>query len=221
MSDDIRSEFSIDEQGKAFASRRAIARLAGVDEKAIRILLTKIANSDRSIGDATNSLIPYSLVCEILTYYYLRGKFTEKGCSLLGVPIPTAKGSVIENFKDGQKFKKHLAESKKPEKKVQRKIAKELKGVKEIPTEAGRIDILTSKEVIEVKQVNQWKSALGQVLVYGAYYPSHQKRIHLFGRCHSSYLNVIKKHCDKFNVSVTLDYDVDISDVNCEELNEN
>lgn len=36
-------------------------------------------------------------------------------------------------------------------------------------------------EIIEVKQINEWKSALGQILVYSGFYSQHQKRLHLFG----------------------------------------
>lgn len=82
-------------------------------------------------------------------------------------------------------------------------LALELGGKKEVTTLAGNIDILTSQEVIEVKAVHCWKSALGQVLVYGDYYPSHKKRIHLFGETQESYLEVIRKHCKKRNVFVT------------------
>jgi hypothetical protein len=39
-------EFTIDKKGKVTASRRAVARLAGVDEKSIRNILTKIKGAD-------------------------------------------------------------------------------------------------------------------------------------------------------------------------------
>lgn len=51
------------------------------------------------------------------------------------------------------------------------RLAKQLKGRIEVPTEAGRIDILTDTEVIEVKRSNKWKDAIGQVKSYGYYYP--------------------------------------------------
>lgn len=89
------------------------------------------------------------------------------------------------------------------EKEIQVKLSKELNGQTEISTLAGRIDILTATEVIEVKSVRQWKDALGQVLVYGDYYPSHSMRIHLFGETQKSYLDMIKKHCEKRSVVVS------------------
>jgi hypothetical protein len=39
----------------------------------------------------------------------------------------------------------------------------------------------TETEIIEVKQVSDWKAALGQILTYSAFFPEHTKRIHLFG----------------------------------------
>ena len=83
------------------------------------------------------------------------------------------------------------------------KLHKKLGGVTEVCTPVGRIDILTSTEIIEVKDVKSWKSALGQIEVYSDYYPSHQKRLHLFGTCHSSFLELIKQHCEKRSIKVT------------------
>lgn len=94
-------------------------------------------------------------------------------------------------------------EYKNPESVVRDRLLEKYRGSKEVPTEAGKIDLLTSSEIIEVKQINKWKEALGQILVYGHYYPSHQKRIHLFGECHSSYLEIIQKHCEKVGVLLT------------------
>jgi hypothetical protein len=83
------------------------------------------------------------------------------------------------------------------------KLASKLNGKREVPTLAGNIDVLTITEVIEVKAVKSWKCALGQVLVYGSYYPSHNKRIHLFGETQESFLNMIQAHCSKFKIIVT------------------
>lgn len=82
-------------------------------------------------------------------------------------------------------------------------LSKQLGGKREVVTLAGNIDVLTPTEVIEVKPVKEWKAALGQVLVYGSYYPSHQKRIHLFGETQESFLALIESHCSKFNVRMT------------------
>lgn len=93
--------------------------------------------------------------------------------------------------------------SKDREKEIQIQLASALNGQREVKTLAGRIDILTSTEVIEVKAVSQWKSAIGQIVVYGDYYPSHTKRIHLFGETQNSYLAMVIGHCDKRKILVT------------------
>ena len=105
------------------------------------------------------------------------------------------------------KFMLHKQEQRKvaksPEKKVRDKLHKRLGGEIEVRCLAGSIDLLTSLEIIEVKQVKGWKSALGQLLTYSDYYPSHAKRIHLFGETQESYLAMIEKHCNKYGVLVT------------------
>lgn len=82
-------------------------------------------------------------------------------------------------------------------------LQQKLGGLREVITPAGNIDLLTSTEIIEVKAVKDWKGALGQILVYGTYYPSHSRRIHLFGCCVQSYLDLVKSHCDPHKVLVT------------------
>lgn len=82
-------------------------------------------------------------------------------------------------------------------------LSNQLNGKREVKTLAGNIDVLTNTEIIEVKTVSAWKSALGQVVVYGHYYPSHQRRIHLYGETQKSFLAMIRSHCEKFGVIVT------------------
>jgi hypothetical protein len=59
-------------------------------------------------------------------------------------------------------------------------IAETLNGVTEVKTPAGYIDVLTDTLLIEVKEASLWKHAVGQVLVYSHYYPTHKKVIWLF-----------------------------------------
>jgi hypothetical protein len=79
----------------------------------------------------------------------------------------------------------------------------EMGGETEVLTPAGSIDLLTTSQLIEVKHIKNWKTAIGQVLVYSAYYPSHEKRIHLFGNCHESFLDTVKQHCQRQNIVLT------------------
>lgn len=78
LPEDIRSEFSIDANGQAFATRRAIARLAGVSLNSIQTLLAKftdqqtaheIFESFAGWSFESDQLIPDTLVSLILEYY--------------------------------------------------------------------------------------------------------------------------------------------------------
>ncbi|HSA76143.1 MAG TPA: KilA-N domain-containing protein [Nitrosarchaeum sp.] len=86
------------------------------------------------------------------------------------------------------------------EKQIQEKLAKKLSGKIEVQTEFGCIDILTETELIEVKKFKNWKSAVGQVIIYGEEYPNHIKHIYLFGCENQTQIelkkirNVLKKH---------------------------
>lgn len=103
----------------------------------------------------------------------------------------------------GIKATDRFRQKKKSEKITQKRLGRELNGKLEIQCLAGRIDILTTTEIIEVKNVKNWKAAIGQILIYGSYYPSHQKRVHLIGETQSSFLDLIKDHAKKLGVIVT------------------
>lgn len=93
-----------------------------------------------------------------------------------------------------------------PESVIRDKLAAKLKNATtEVICNAGKIDILTDTEIIEVKNVNKWKSAIGQVLVYGLYYPSKTKRIHLFGKITDSAKKMVLLDANKLGVCVTFD----------------
>jgi hypothetical protein len=90
------------------------------------------------------------------------------------------------------------------EKQVCHCLKDRLGGLAEVSTPAGRIDLLTESEIIEVKKINDWKAALGQILIYSGFYPEHRKRIHLFGsRTELKKLADIEAACLSFNVTVT------------------
>jgi hypothetical protein len=85
-------------------------------------------------------------------------------------------------------------------------LQQQLGGLQEVSTPAGRIDLLTETEIIEVKRVSDWKSALGQVLAYSGFYPDYKKRIHLFGlEADQQQLSTIKSTCLPFDVEVTFE----------------
>ena len=87
---------------------------------------------------------------------------------------------------------------------IQHDLAKSVFGAKtEVKTLAGNIDILGVNEIIEVKKIDSWKHAVGQIIIYGHYYPSHKKRIHLYGESQESFLAMISKHCEKLSIIVS------------------
>jgi len=92
------------------------------------------------------------------------------------------------------------------EHRIRNRLHRELGGNVEVDTPAGKIDLLTPSEVIEVKALKSWKTAIGQVIVYGRYYPHHQKRIHLFGKAGYSVLEVIDEHCGRLGITLTLEF---------------
>lgn len=89
------------------------------------------------------------------------------------------------------------------EEEIRNRIWKNLGGDIEVPTMAGRIDLLTEKEIIEVKCIKKWKEAVGQVTIFSKDYPKHSKRIHLFGKCSGSFKHIIFSYCKKLNILVS------------------
>lgn len=123
-------------------------------------------------------------VCEVskATYYRAIAKFVEIGF------LPKEFISQYTNI----------------EQQIRDRLQTELGGQCEIFTAVGRIDLLTEDQIIEIKGFNDWKNALGQILAYSAFFPTHQKRIHLFGTAKQiSRLADIEASCLAFNVLVT------------------
>jgi len=96
-----------------------------------------------------------------------------------------------------------IAERRNPEKAICQRLWEVEGGVTEVITPAGNIDLLTPTEVVEIKKVREWKHAVGQVLVYHTYYPSHTRRIHLFGNVHSSFMQMVEERCKILGIKVT------------------
>lgn len=83
------------------------------------------------------------------------------------------------------------------------RLAQQLNGTIEVTTPAGRIDILTKTEIIEVKSAKNWKNAIGQVKAYGQYHPNHRLRIHLFGQLTESKLKTIQTTYQAEGITLT------------------
>jgi hypothetical protein len=87
---------------------------------------------------------------------------------------------------------------------IQRRMQAELGGKIEVYTPAGRIDLVTETEVIEIKKIASWKDAFGEVVIKGRSFPTHSKRIHLFGES-DKLLSTIVSHCEVLDVAVTFE----------------
>ena len=212
MSEIIRVEedgvefFTVAATGESGMSQSGLARLCGVDEGAVRKLLKVETIADQSqecrltgwnyediyLLISTKStpknvkLVHKQFALAVIKYFYAKGFCSLEGSKLIGMPF----------FK--QKRSQNRLESE-----YKANLAKILKGKPEVPTLAGNIDLLTATEIIEVKRVKDWKHAIGQVLIYSAYFPKHRKRIHLFGEIDDLYLALISNHAEAFNIIVT------------------
>jgi hypothetical protein len=89
------------------------------------------------------------------------------------------------------------------EKAIRDRLHQDLGGQVEAPTKFGPVDLLTATELIEVKEFPDWKTGLGQILAKSSCYPSHTKRLHLFGRAVN--LKNIQACCSEFDISVTVE----------------
>lgn len=91
------------------------------------------------------------------------------------------------------------------ERRIRDRLGAELGGQVEVITAVGRIDLLTASEVIEIKNIDDWKEALGKILAYSAFFPEHCKRIHLFGKLNLTKLALAQALSSEFNISVTFE----------------
>jgi hypothetical protein len=88
------------------------------------------------------------------------------------------------------------------ERDISRLLAEREGGECEVRTPVGFIDVLTPKYVYEVKEVSQWKAALGQVLTYARTYPERKPRLYLFGELRGVTKKTIIEHCRALGVQV-------------------
>ncbi len=87
------------------------------------------------------------------------------------------------------------------EESVQMRLQERIGGEIEVPTlDGGRIDLLTSDEIIEIKEGSKWRAALGQVLTYALSFPEHKLRIHLYD---AEPNDIIDRTCRAYSVLVT------------------
>ena len=76
----------------------------------------------------------------------------------------------------------------------------------EVSVPVGRIDLLTDKEIIEVKVYPEWKNAIGQVKSYGKFFPEKSLRVHLFNTPEKGIPNYIKEVFIEEDIRLTHDF---------------
>ena len=157
---------------------------------------------------------------EIAILYYLRtlDPFAERQLDLKVIDIATvvglSKGTVSKalrslhdkGFIDATSYV-NFRQQDNPEQQVHDRLHQELGGPVKVKTATGRIDLLTDTELIEVKHINDWESALGQVPAYSSFYPEHQKQIYLFGTADLLKQIAIRLTCNDLGVVVTTEED--------------
>ena len=95
----------------------------------------------------------------------------------------------------------HPSQQDQEEARWQDKIIQEEGGEKEVETIYGCADIVTDTKIIEIKRADQWKHALGQVLIYGRAFPSKEKWLYLFNGQKEDPL-LLATTCATFNVKI-------------------
>lgn len=106
---------------------------------------------------------------------------------------------------NNEKYKKAIEtiipdnDTKKIEKMLQLYYKTQMGGEIEVETPFGYIDLLTDTKLIEIKNALHWKHALGQILSYSNFFPSHEKWIYLFDMKDSLY-EQIEMLLKKFDV---------------------
>lgn len=86
------------------------------------------------------------------------------------------------------------------EQRMSNRLAAMLGGTREVPTLAGRVDVITDNHVIEVKNAADWKHGIGQVIVYSFYHPEKKPALFLFGSNVKTYRAIAKQHCDRLGI---------------------
>jgi len=160
--------------------------------------------------------------CKAVVEYFACNARKYKGRNIVRIRFAQIKSLLSYGLALDEAFKKTIidtndlilkADSKKSfspkgvERKIQLRFKKELEAKVNVIVPVGYIDALTLTEVIEIKEAMCWKHAIGQVMCYSLYYPTHQKRLHLFGDTHKDFRQLVEGCCFKLNIRVTWEED--------------
>ena len=105
--------------------------------------------------------------------------------------------------------RKRRKKQRKSEFEVAEDFATGKKGIREVTVCTGRIDFMTSDEIVEVKRAKDWRKGVKQLLTYSAAIKPlvKKKRLYLFD-CSSKFdRDAVAAVCDKYQIQVSLDTD--------------
>ena len=87
---------------------------------------------------------------------------------------------------------------------AQLRLRFEMHATPDVMTPAGNIDLLSSSTLVEIASCQEWKEAIGRLLVYSKYYPDRHKELHLTGSVNREALKIIQSHCDELRISLVV-----------------
>lgn len=129
----------------------------------------------------------------------------EKSCLLTKTEfkdclINLARGSVV-HFEDAKT--KNFLESQ-----IQEKLAVRFGCKREVSCAYGRVDLLSDDILIEVKTATQWKSAVGQALVYASFFPGRRNIVYLFNLPDKFDIKGVRQSCSSLGIEVMTEDDL-------------
>lgn len=93
------------------------------------------------------------------------------------------------------------------EKEIQKILHQKMGGKIEVETTAGKIDLLTDKYLVEIKNYYDWKCAIGQLIAYSYNNKDKIKVVYLFDVPENNIINEIKNICKEYNIRVRIYHD--------------
>lgn len=162
-------------------------------------LIIPITTSSKNLTEIRGTYVHPLLITHIA--HWISPKFAVK----VGIWIEEWKNYSNENFIEYYNCLSKLEPSLNlnKEKTIQKELKKKLHGKTEVPTEMGYIDLLTNKDLIEIKSYDDWKCGLGQLIVYSIGYSNKQKCMYLFD-VNDQKINHIQKACDLNDIKLII-----------------